>query len=134
MALLASLAVLVPPRLALADGGCSGCSESIACLWVCTVTFGVVALPVWVLFMVGVALLDPRFRKPRPHLVSLPLSFLGSVLALRLAGATPLAFWLFLPLLPLLWYVALAKLRVLRWFTEPKARRTTDWRRAHTKR
>jgi hypothetical protein len=116
-ALLAGLALLVPPRLALADGGCSGCSESIACLWVCTFTFGIFALPVWVVVMVCAALVNPSFRRLRPHVSSFPLAFLGTVLALRWASATPLAFWLFLPVLPLLWYVALAKLPVLRWFT-----------------
>jgi hypothetical protein len=128
--LIVGLALLVAPRLALADGGCRGCSESMGCVWVCTFTVGVFAVPAWLLFTISAALLNPRFRRLRPHLVSLPLSFLGILLALRLADAAPLVFWLF-PLLPLLWYFAIAKLRVLRWFTAPKrVRRTTDWRRA----
>jgi hypothetical protein len=143
--LLVGLALLVGPRLALADGGCRGCSESMGCLWVCTVTVGVFAIPAWLLSTAAAALLSSRFRRVRPHLVSLPLSFLGSVLVVRLASAQPLfegdsplalfVFWLCLPLLPLLWYLAVAKLRVLRWFTAPKRlRRTTDWRRAPTDR
>jgi hypothetical protein len=94
--------------------------------------FGAFALPTWILFTAGSALLNGRFRRARPHFFGLPLSFLGSALALQFVSVSPLAFWLFLPLVPLVWYMALAKLRVLRWFTEPKPLRTTEWRRERT--
>lgn len=78
---IAGLLVLIVPKLALADGNCSGCTASFACLWVCAVVLGVFAVPLW--------------RVVRPHLLSLPLSFLGCALAGQLAptNATSLA-WL----------------------------------------
>ena len=127
LALLAGLVLVAPPRLALADGGCQGCSESLGCLWVCTVASSIFALPLWILFAAGSALLNRRFRVARPHVLSLPLSLLSGILTAQFATASLFA-WVFLPVLPLLWYLALAKLPALRWFTEPKSRRTTDWR------
>lgn len=134
-AVTALVALLALPRMALADGGCRSCTESLACAWVCTFGLSFFALPTWLLFVVASAALNPRFRKVRPHLFSLPISFVGPALAVPLAAASASPSWLGLVVLPLpllLWYVALARVPALRWFTERKVGRTTEWRRRQT--
>lgn len=95
------LACWVTPSVAWADGGCSGCFDSSGCVWVCVVVLSVVAIPLWLVGLAGTLAFEPRLRRARPHLVALPLAYVGAwftVVVLQTGGAAiasplPLVAW-----------------------------------------
>lgn len=76
--------------------------------------FSFVAMPVWMVLTVACLALVPQLRRWRPHLLALPLSYLGTFVAVSLQPEAVM-FWVSAAIAPIIgWYCALLKLSALR--------------------